>query len=141
MKNKTKKLKNPLNPTEQQRIYRNGLWAKALEANKRKARESMRDGHGGRCCLQVAEDVAIECGLDIKRSDYSAEYPSHEVGLFFGWYNTKGYTTNNPRLSYEEDSISASELNDNEYHNGKSKGLPHKEIAKIVRKNFCKKNV
>lgn len=140
MKNKTKKLKNPLNPTEQQRIYRNGLWAKALEANKRKARRSMRDGHGGRCCLQVAEDVAIECGLTIERSMSSDFEPPEQVAKFFGWDDT------DPTLSHTDEyggdyETDASQLNDCFYFSNKSLGMPHKEIAKIVRENFCKKNV
>mgnify|MGYP003988120805 CR=1 FL=1 len=34
-------------------------WSEALKKNKRKARGSLKDQHGGRCCLRVAEEALI----------------------------------------------------------------------------------
>jgi hypothetical protein len=141
MKNKT----NLLNPTPAQVKHRNRLWVDALLKNKRKARGEMHDTNGGRCCLAVAQDVAISCGLDIERKAGDGNFPVESVCEFFGW------GANNPRLTVVMNGkprvMAASTLNDglgNEtdsdvfVHNAKliHKGLSHKQIAECVLNTF-----
>jgi hypothetical protein len=128
---------NLLNPTPAQVKHRNRLWADALLNNKRKARGAMYND-GGRCCLAVAQDVAVACGLDIdKKSDDS--FPSYSVREFFGWPSV------NPNLKViidgNDHDIEASTLNDaldvvvrNDKFN--DKGLSHKQIAECVLNTF-----
>lgn len=114
--------------TEEQK-HRNELWAKALEANTKKARGKMYGVNGGRCCLAVAQDVAIENGLTLpsERDEHLVVTP--EVAKWFGWENQ------NPILIYK-DGKEASAAYMNDYINGK--GLEHVEIARCVRETFCK---
>ena len=119
-------MKNLLNPTPAQAKYRNRLWAKALRENKRKARRTMKDLHGGRCCLRVAEDVAIECGVEIKLR--KSKLPSYKVSCFFGWG-----AFNVPSLNLPDGTImSAAEINDDL----NDCGLSHKQIAECVENTF-----
>jgi hypothetical protein len=129
-----KKLKNPTNPTPQQVVYRNRLLAEALRKNPKKATGQMRKG-GGRCCLQVAEDVAISCGLDIERSISDDAYPHYEVSAFFGWSDVKDNIFKCP-IGDKIESKEPAELNDNTWYNGKAKGLPHSKIAECVENTF-----
>lgn len=122
--------RNLLNPSLKQIKERAELWAKALEANKRKARKTMKDGHGGRCCLQVAQDVAKSCGVVMNVDKYSL-LPTRETARFFGWENT------NPIIASKTQYKTASDINDYEVYNKRDTGLPHKEIAKLVRETFC----
>lgn len=139
-----KKQTNLLNPTPAQVKYRNRLWAKALLENERKARGKMYDEHGGRCCLAVAQDVAISCGVSQAAKGYDYSFPYSDVGSFFGW------GTNNPSLRVKINDThcmeEAAALNDGD-HNGigghtindqkiTTKGLSHKQIAECVLNTF-----
>ena len=98
------------------------LWAKALEENSgSEARNFFRKG-SRRCCLCVAADVAAEETKDksYKVADES-NMPLGKVGEWFGW------GSNDPKLGY----YFASGFND-------WIQLDHKDIAKLVRKEFCK---
>ena len=77
------KKKNLLDPTPAQIKSRNRLWAEALLKNKRKARGEMYGDKGGRCCLAVAQDVAISCGVEVVGVYDSL--PADGVCMFFGW--------------------------------------------------------
>jgi len=122
-------MKDLTKPTPRQIVDRNRALANELIANKRKGIMTMRNSHGGRCCLQVAEDYAISCGLKIKRSDKTACEPETAVGNFFGW------DVPNPQLiTPNGKTYLASSLNDgvdNEWKNKhlENKGLPHKHVA------------
>lgn len=122
-----KKLKNPLNPTPRQIILRHKAWAKALQENPKKAKGTLRCGDG-RCCLGVAEDVAIELGLDIEKSHGGHALPSVGVSQFFGWGDR------NPNLVSDNSGklISAAYIND-------ALDLPHIEIAECVLNTFVRK--
>jgi hypothetical protein len=130
-----KPVKNLLNPTPQQIKYRNQLWADALMKNKKKATGDMYD-NGGRCCLAVAQDVAIKCGVDALRGDEFVDgTPDMDVARFFGW------ATNTPDLCIPSDggssTESAVELNDSTtYSFGTSNGMSHKKIAECVLNTF-----
>jgi len=117
----------------------------ALLKNKRKARGEMYDHNRGRCCLAVAQDVAISCGLDIERKAGDGNFPDDSVGEFFGW------GTIVPRLTVVMNGVhkvvAASVLNDGlggetdsdvVVHDAKlnSKGLSHKQIAECVLNTF-----
>jgi hypothetical protein len=135
------KTKNLFNPTEGQIKRRNRLWAQALLKNKKKAICQMYE-NGGRCCLAVAQDVAIECGVDIPKNYDDDGMPHNLVAKFFGWDG------GNPSLFFpRKDFISpqktftdrthASELNDdNVYSQNGSHGVSHKKIAECVLNTF-----
>jgi hypothetical protein len=136
------KKKNLLDPTPAQVKNRNRLWAEALLKNKRKARGELYDDKGGRCCLAVAQDVAISCGVEIV--GYCEILPSSAVRMFFGW------NCDNPSLTaLVYDNIAtrtaASALNDGTQHVGsvaikdkkiKERGLSHKQISELVMNTF-----
>lgn len=86
------KARNFTNPSRRTIKRRAHLLAKALRENPRKARGQMRKG-GGRCCLQVAEDVAIACGLKIERSSAveSAPPPKRLQIFSVGMIKTQSY--------------------------------------------------
>lgn len=125
-------------PTKRQIVWRNCELAKELINNKRKGTGMMRNYEtGGRCCLQVAEDLAIRCGLPISRSHLTHSEPPEEVGQFFGWGSP------NPELKTPHDEeILATELNDGvcgsrqAKHKYTQKGLSHKEIAECFLNTF-----
>jgi hypothetical protein len=124
-----------LNPTPAQVKHRNRLWAKALVKNKKKSVGKMYC-NGGRCCLAVAQNVAIECGVDIPKNYDDDDVPHEFVAKFFGW------SRRNPILSFPRkenfiDEGQASELNDdNLYSKNGSHGMPHKKIAECVLNTF-----
>ena len=121
--------KDLTHPTPAQIVHRNRQLAKALMENKRKATMQMRDDQSGRCCLQVAEDYAISCGLPVDRSSKDACEPCTDVGDFFGW------GCSNPMLITPNGTCYlASTLNDGAEYEWKnkqweSKGLSHKKVA------------
>lgn len=125
-------------PTPNQIVHRHRELAKHLFANKRKARGKLRDDSGGRCCLGVAEDYAISCGLKIERSPAGNSEPPEEVGQFFGWTSDEA----NPELvAPDGNKYTASELNDGlgeEYGKTKHevKGLTHAQIAECFINTF-----
>tara|TARA_R110002167_G_scaffold98020_2_gene258251 strand:- start:11264 stop:11689 length:426 start_codon:yes stop_codon:yes gene_type:complete len=127
-----KKTKNLLKPTKAQIVYRNQLWADALRKNKKKSRERM-CANGGRCCLAVAQDVAITYGVEVDESQDENDYvPTKSVGDFFGWgtfvpnFELPNGTMNN-----------AVAVNDSNIYNANgSKGMTHKRIAECVENTF-----
>jgi hypothetical protein len=135
------KKKNLLDPTPAQVKSRNRLWAEALLKNKRKARGGMYDDKGGRCCLAVAQDVAISCG--VKVVGVHDGLPANDVCMFFGW------DSDNPFLTAVVNGVTkrgaASALNDGTPSIGSAlikdtkiveKGLSHKQIAELVMNTF-----
>jgi hypothetical protein len=124
-----------LNPTLQQIKHRNRLWVEALRKNKKKAKGEMYDGHGGRCCLAVAQDVAMANGVELDEDDFDDAEPHVCVSEFFGWGSV------NPSLfipSKSEGNIkeNAVLLND-EWENGTpTLGMSHKRIAECVENTF-----
>jgi len=96
------------------------LWAKALELNDGKeARDNFRKGKR-RCCLCVAADVAAEQNKDTTYKQGRDKMPKEKVSKWFGW------ETVNPYLR----GCTSVLRNDKQ-------GLSHKEIAALVRKEFC----
>lgn len=133
-----KKQTNLLNPTPAQVKHRNRLLADALEANPRKACNTMYK-NGARCCLAVAQDLAHECGLPNYRG-HDGELPHSDVGKFFGWgARTPDFVVN---LKHGEEKLSAVEINDGDscFNNkkDKEKGLTHKQIAECVLNTFVR---
>jgi hypothetical protein len=139
------KNKDLLDPTPAQIKHRNRLWAEALLKNKRKARGEMYDGKGGRCCLAVAQDVAISCGVEVFGVHDSL--PADDVCAFFGW------GSDNPDLTVVVDGETkrnvASALNDGTPSIGSAsikdkkiveKGLSHKQISELVMNTFVHPN-
>jgi hypothetical protein len=139
------KKKDLLNPTPAQVKNRNRIWAEALLKNKRKARGEMYSDKGGRCCLAVAQDVAISCGVDVVGVHDSL--PDDQVVMFFGW------DSNNPSLTAvvngETKRNAASALNDGSAYVGSAlitdkkiveKGLSHKQISELVMNTFVHPN-
>jgi hypothetical protein len=135
------KKKNLLDPTPAQIKSRNRLWAEALLKNKRKARGEMYGDKGGRCCLAVAQDVAISCGVEVVGVYDSL--PADGVCMFFGW------GADNPMLTVvvdgETERSAASALNDGTPSIGSAsikdtkiveKGLSHKQISELVMNTF-----
>jgi hypothetical protein len=140
------KKKDLLNPTPAQIKHRNRLWAEALLKNKRKARGEMYGDKGGRCCLAVAQDVAISCGVEVVGVYESL--PADTVCMFFGW------DSDNPSLTAvvngeETKRNAASALNDGAAYVGSvtikdkkivEKGLSHKQISELVMNTFVHPN-
>lgn len=128
-----------LNPTPSQIKSRNRKWAEALLLNKRKARNRMKDGDGGRCCLDVAQDLAMSCGIKIDKAERSDYLPTDSVRRFFGW------PSDNPYLILpNKEKAGASEINDGKVALAKftenkqfqATGLPHSKIAECVLNTF-----
>ena len=119
---------------EEQRANLEGA-CKALEENPKKARLSMRDLDGGRCCLCVMEDYAISIDSDVRKG--CDKFPHKDLSKFYGLVNSKGIRTNGERsFSFEfKNGNSANYYNDaNEYSTVKE--LTHKEIAARIREDF-----
>ena len=139
------KKKDLLNPTPAQVKHRNRLWAEALLKNKRKARGEMYGDKGGRCCLAVAQDVAISCGVEV--DGVYDSLPADDVVEFFGW------DSDNPMLTVVVDGETkrnvASAMNDGtpsidftliKDKKFKEKGLSHKQISELVMNTFVHPN-
>lgn len=127
-----KKLRNPYNPTPRQKMLRNKAWAKALQENPLKATGFLRCNNGGRCCLGVAEDVAIELGLDIEKSHLGIMSVPEKVVNFFGWEGQNPLLVAAAFSNGTPMSFPAIHLND-------GKELPHTEIAECVLNTFVRK--
>ena len=123
--------KNLLNPTPQQIKIRNRMWADALLKNKKKAIGNMYE-NGGRCCLAVAQNVAIQCGVENINKKHTKLTPDDKVHQFFGWGKEI------PKLSIPTGQTQyASNLNDDDSHSSNgSSGLSHKKIAECVMNTF-----
>jgi hypothetical protein len=139
------KNKNLLDPTPAQIKHRNRLWAEALLKNKRKARGEMYSNKGGRCCLAVAQDVAISCGVEVY--GVSDDLPDDDVCAFFGWDDNNPFLT--AVVNGEAKRNAASALNDGTEYVGsvvindkkiKDKGLSHKQISELVMNTFVHPN-
>lgn len=125
------------NISEKTRKQRNRMLAEELKKNPKKCRLSLRDEKGGRCCLQVAEDLAIKCGLDIKRSDKDEHLPNKLISDFYGWEKydhdprLRIYPKDHPK--HTEIIETAANLNDgfSELKNIPKKGFSHKKIAEF----------
>lgn len=118
-KEKLKKLGlTPVDPVElsEEHAKRLKLGLQRLRENEKKAKERMRDGDGGRCCLCVLQGAAIEQGASIREDD--DELPSFEMADFYG------FDYRNPSLVLGK---TASMLNDG--HGVEE--FSHKEIADI----------
>jgi hypothetical protein len=140
------KKKDLLNPTPAQVKHRNRLWAEALLKNKRKARGEMYSNKGGRCCLAVAQDVAISCGVEVDFIDYDS-LPADDVVEFFGWGSNNPFLT--AVVNGETKRNVASALNDGFQHIDiftikdkkiVEKGLSHKQISELVMNTFVHTN-
>jgi hypothetical protein len=108
---------------------RNRLWADALLANKKKARNAMCNKAGGHCCLMVAETVARQHGVKTAKSGVDDGAPKALVRDFFGWDSCT------PKLFLPDGSKNAaSEINDGFFNH--YKGLSHKQIAECVLNTF-----
>lgn len=99
----------------------------ALRRNKKKARGTMRDNEGGRCCLCVLADSAERiCGY--KKGDFaSGAYPIIDLGLIFG---VKSTTFNDILVSGGK----AGNFNDGAGEREKT----HKEIASMLKEEYLK---
>lgn len=139
------KKKDLLNPTPAQVKHRNRLWAEALLKNKRKARGEMYGDKGGRCCLAVAQDVAISCGVEV--DGVYDSLPADDVVEFFGWDSDNpmltvvvdGETKRNVASAMNDGtpSIDFTLINDKKI---KEKGLSHKQISELVMNTFVHPN-
>lgn len=135
------KYKNLLTPTPAQIKFRAKLWVDALRNNKRKATGKMYACKGGRCCLAVAQDVAISCGVPANKEGDDS-FPDDKVRRFFGW------TSKTPDLVVlksddEEVGVECSvDLNDGVpdsfNRKFKTKGLSHNQIAECVENTFIR---
>lgn len=104
----------------QEQIERNRKGMAALRANEKQAIHKMRDENGGRCCLCVLQDAAIEMGfVPIKRS---VALPCETLSEFYGWNHR------NPDLKWRGGLLAASGLND--------AGISHKNIADAFEETF-----
>lgn len=143
-------MKNPLNPTKRQKQYRNRLWAEALTNNTRKTRGRMKDTAGGRCCLRVAEDLALKMLPVTYTEKYTRgkQFPGIMVSEFFGW-DQYSHNSSIPLLVIpKKDDCSksgymertAADVNDNGFihlnSNKYKKGLPHSKIAECVMNTY-----
>lgn len=116
------------------RIKRNQKVIRALKLNKKKGKEQMRRENGNRCCLCVAEDTAIEDGLNLKKCSVSMNncYPRAETIDYLGW------DRKNPKLVLLKEkgdtySLPASKINDSEVN------VPHRIIAEFMANTFTRK--
>lgn len=105
---------------------RNRLLCQALRENKKKAKNRMRDDAGGRCCLCVARDVAIENGLALPE-ECPEKLPEQEVADWYGWDFKVPYLE-----TPDEGLISATSLNDG----CDTKERSHKTIASYFEATF-----
>jgi hypothetical protein len=108
----------------------------------------MKDKAGGRCCLRVAEDLALEMLPAEYTESYERdnEFPGDIVCDFFGWEPNNVSCAPELRLPKADgdfDSgwleLPASDINDNDSNELGSKfrkGLPHSKIAECVMNTF-----
>ena len=138
-KTKNKKpVANLLKPTEGQIKTRNRLWANAL-SNSRKTGGKMYDGKGSRCCLAVAQDIAIQHGININKKNNNFK-PDVLVSKFFGWGKTVPNLIVN--VGGKPKKIGAVDINDG-YINFRTikdqkKGLAHAQIGECVLNTFVR---
>ena len=132
-----------MTPTPAQTKHRNRLWAQALVENRKKARGKMKDAKtGGRCCLRVAEDLALQLlPADVTR-DYTRNpsLPATMIYDFYGWYNDGKYDNDSEKVPMLElpdgGAEDATTLNDSYAYKGKDNGLSHAAIAECVLNTF-----
>src|SRR5688572_5006055 len=110
-----------------EQIERGREFLKDLRANKLKAKATMRDSSGGRCCLCVALDTAARMGAEFNKSRDGDMYPPYEIAEWYGW------ETRNPILgSRLFQDRRASDLNDGD----RGPELSHCEIADAFELEF-----
>ena len=100
---------------------------------------------GGRCCLAVAQDVAISCGVEV--DGVYDSLPADDVVEFFGWDSDNpmltvvvdGETKRNVASAMNDGtpSIDFTLINDKKI---KEKGLSHKQISELVMNTFVHPN-
>lgn len=126
-----------MNPTKAQIKHRNRIWAEALLTHQRKTRSKMYDGKGGRCCLAVAQDIAIEHGVKVDKKE-SLYAPYRLVADFFGWDSIDPQLWVN--VNGKREFINASGINDGNSsfssQKNRAKGLTHPQIAECVLNTF-----
>lgn len=102
--------------------------AAALRANKKKAKSAMANKAGGRCCLCVAEDVAVEAGKAKKqRNRCNLNFPAGDTIKYFGWLEDNPYLFVDQGKTKE---FSAADLNDSVHE------IPHRIIAEFFLLTF-----
>lgn len=114
--------------TKGQIAFRARKGAKALIANKKKAKDAMSNRAGGRCCLCVLEDVAVEAGKAKKqnnRCDKSS--PDNDTINYFGWDSENPYLFVDQKKKHE---FQATEINDS------GLAIPHRIIAEYFLLTF-----
>ncbi len=115
-------------------IARNKKVIAALHKNEKKAQKTMRRPNGGRCCLCVSEDAAIEDGLKIEkcaatRNEYNPiSYPQSKTVQWLGWDKENPDIKVLPKFYLEAAQINDSKLN-----------VPHKIIAEFFANTFTRK--
>ncbi len=118
----------PIQKTRNQKVIA------ALKNNKKKAQKTMRRPNGGRCCLCVSEDAAIEDGLKIRKcppttNEYnSIEYPQSETVKYLGWGKENPDIKVLPEFFMEAAQVNDSKLN-----------VPHRIIAEFFANTFTRK--
>ena len=116
------------NLTEEQ-VVRGKAFVEALRNNKKKATGEMRNGFGGRCCLCVALDTALDMGFEPPICADQFEYlPPKQMGDFYGWEDL------NPNIMGKN----ATNHNDGQYEEGNQIYAPksHAEIADLFEEEF-----
>lgn len=124
-----------------EQIEHGKAFMKALRENEKKATGMMRNADGGRCCLCVALDVAVERGYDpdgLSRRNFSDlnMVPPPDMGEFYGW----GHVSN-PRL-IDDNNIEADAAPFNDGREQTDEYIiaigerTHKEIADIFENTF-----
>jgi len=118
-------MKNTHNLTPAQ-IKRNRLFVTALRMNKKKARNTMRNDKGGRCCLCVAYDVAQANGAKLPKLPDGSSFPPPHIGNWYGW---DSYDPVLGRMGR-----TASEYNDG----SDNAAISHRKIAALFESKYLK---
>lgn len=104
-----------------EQITRNQHFIAELRANQYKAKNTMRDSKGGRCCLCVALDTAIKDGFVCNSQHYEI-FPPATLANWYGW----------PSYDPVLGSHHAADHNDGVRVSEKT----HDEIAELFQKEF-----
>ena len=112
-------------------IERNRAFLADLRANQVKAMRKFRnDLTGGRCCLCVAWDSAVNHGFQPEESECTIdEVPHEELADYYGWPSV------NPELKFFGERRQASEWNDGNPEDRRS-AISHVEIADAFEQTF-----
>lgn len=109
-------------------IYRNREFLKDLRANTKKAKHTMREADGSRCCLCVALDTAERLGYVNINNESTTETPPCDMADFYGWpsYNVPLGPKN----------IGAAGHNDGSWEDENVPEKTHQEIADLFVEKF-----